>query len=167
MRALLPRVDPAASLAGASPSDVAEILRLLRQIAKGIDILVTRTSRAMPPIAAYGADDAELLHAISASSGGRVFRVADLLLRAEVVADRAEDRRLRDAILGALGEVNGKRLGQLLRRVEGADIDSLCVARVGRARDGISWRVATSAGSKTAKVVAPPASNVKSCADGT
>jgi hypothetical protein len=155
----LAHVDPAASLAGASPEVVAEIrlemLQLQRQMAADLRVLAAAAPRALPPIATYGADDAELLRAIAATSEGRKFSVSELLLRAEVVLDPAEDRRLRDAIVAALGEVNGKRLGQLLRRVEGADIDSLCVARVGRARDGVSWRVATFADLKDAEVVAP------------
>jgi hypothetical protein len=121
-------------------------------MAEDIHILAARVPRALTPIAAY---DAELLRAIAATSEGRKFSVAELLLRAEVVADRAEDRRLRDAILGALGEVNGKRLGQLLRRVEGADIEQLHVVRVGKGRDGIAWRIASSAGLKPAVTVAP------------
>jgi hypothetical protein len=131
----------------------------LRRIAKGIDILVARTSRAVPPIAAYGADYAELLGAIAANSEGRAFTISSLLSAVEVVADRAEDQRLRSAIVAALGEVNGKRLGQLLRRVENADIDSLCVARVGKKkRDGVTWRVATFEPEIVAKVVASSAS---------
>jgi hypothetical protein len=111
--------------------------------------LATSAPRALTPIAAY---DAELLRAISATSEGRKFTVSELL---ETISDRAEDRRLRDAIVSALGTVDGRRLGQLLRRVEGVNIDSLCVARVGEGRDGIAWRIASSAGLKPAVTVAP------------
>jgi hypothetical protein len=66
-----------------------------------------------------------------------------LLLHAEVVADRAADQRLHDAIVSAVRAINGRRVGKLLRRIEGADIDGLRVVRVGMDREGISWRVAS------------------------
>jgi hypothetical protein len=114
--------------------------------------LAASAPRAREPIAAYDADVVELLRAISSASEGRKFTVSGLL---ETISDRAEDRRLRDSIVAALGTVDGRRLGQLLRRVEGADIDSLSVARVGEGRDGIAWRVASSAGLKPAVTVDP------------
>jgi hypothetical protein len=170
IRARAARVDPAASLAGASPSDVAEGLQLLRQIAEDIHVLAARAPRVIPPIAPYDPAAAELLRAIAATSQGQKFSVAELLSAVEVVADRVEDKRLRDAIVGALGgEFNGKRLGQLLRRVAKAPIsDSFCVVRVGKKkRDGVTWRVATFEAAKVAKVVAPPASDVKNYTNGT
>jgi hypothetical protein len=155
MRARLAPVDPAASLAGVSPQDVAEGLQLLRQIAEDIHVLAARAPRALHPIAAYGADYAELLHAISLASEGGKFTVSRLLSAVEVVAERVEDERLRSAIVTALGGVSGRSLGKLLRKIEGIDFSGMCVERVGTEREGIKWRIAGSAGLKPAVTVAP------------
>ena len=98
--------------------------------------------------------EADLLRAIAATTEGLKFTVSELLLHAEVVADRAADQRLHDAIVAAVGAINGRRLGKLLRRVEGSNIDGLCVIRVGADRDGVSWRVCGFAVLKTAITVA-------------
>jgi hypothetical protein len=150
------------------PSRLESLLELILAEVRGLRAdLATSASRALPPAAApYDPAAAELLRAIAARSEGP-FTVAELLLRAEVVADRVEDERLRSAIVGALGELNGKRLGQLLRRVENTDVDSLCVARVGRARDGVSWCVATFEPEKDARSRCGASIKVKSCANGT
>lgn len=124
---------------------VAEVRGLRRDLAAS-------APRAVMPIAAC---DIELLRAIAATSEGRKFTVSELL---ETISDRAEDRRLRNAIVAALGGVNGRSLGKLLRRVEGSDIEQLRVVRVGEGRDGIAWRIAGSAGLKPAVTVAAPAS---------
>lgn len=126
------------SLAAADP--MPEMLALLRQIAADVHILVAANYRA-------GASNdnaalSTLLQAIAAASGGLKFTVAELLLHAEVVADRAADQHLHDAIVGAAGAINGRRLGKLLGRLEGTELDGLRVVRVGADREGITWRVA-------------------------
>jgi len=91
-------------------------------------------------------DDAALsglVRAIAAASNGLTFTVAELLLHAEIVADHAADQRLHDAIVGAVGQVNGRRLGKLLGRIEGHEFDGLRIVRVGADRNGITWRVAS------------------------
>ncbi|MEJ7669576.1 MAG: hypothetical protein WKH97_12740 [Casimicrobiaceae bacterium] len=91
---------------------------------------------AEPPITL-----ADLLHAIAATTRGLKFTVNELLEHAEVVADRAADQRLHDAIIAACGGLNGRRLGKMLARLEGRELDGLRVVRVGVGRDGIAWRV--------------------------
>lgn len=64
---------------------------------------------------------------------GRVWCVAELLEFAEVVP------KLRAAIISAIGSVNGKKLGKLLGRIEGADFDGAVIVRHGDGREGILW----------------------------
>jgi hypothetical protein len=132
--------DPVARLESLLELILAEVRALRRDLAAS----VVRE----PIVADYG----ELLRAIAVTSEGRKFTVSELL---ETISDRSADQRLRAAIIGALGGINGRRLGHLLRRVEGSDIEQLRVVRVGAGRDGVSWRVATSAGLKPADTVAP------------
>jgi hypothetical protein len=152
--------DPFARLESLLELILAEVRGLRADLAASVP-------RPRKPIAAYDRNDAELLRAIASTSEGRKFSVSELLERVELVEDRAADRRLRQAIVAALGTVDGRRLGQLLRRVEGADIEQLRVVRVGENRDGIAWRIATSAGFKPADTVASSAHTVKGCASGT
>jgi len=48
---------------------------------------------------------------------------------------------LADAIVGAVGVFNGRRLGNLLKRLEGVPINGVEIARVGADKDGAIWRV--------------------------
>jgi hypothetical protein len=171
MRDPLARVEKVAIKSAQVMPGTAAVLALLAEIRdelRGLRAdLAASAPRAVTPIAAYDRNDAELLRAIAATSEGRKFSVSGLLERVEAVEDRAADRRLRQAIVAALGTVDGRRLGQLLRRVENADIEQLRVVRVGENRDGIAWRIASSAGSELAETVDPSAPNVKGCASGT
>ena len=85
----------------------------------------------------------DLLRAIEATTAGLTFSVAELLEHAEVVAQRAADPRLHAAIEGAVGAVNGRRLGKLLGRLEGEALGGLMIERVATGRDGVLWRIAS------------------------
>ena len=126
----------------ATPSEAAELLALVRGIADDVRGIHATLADARPAVSAH--DDsvfADLLCAVAATTQGLKFTVSELLLHAEVVADRAADQRLHDAIITACGTVNGRRLGKLLGRLEGRELDGLRVVRVGVGRDGIAWRV--------------------------
>ena len=74
---------------------------------------------------------ATLLPSISRSIGDAVFTSVDLQAHA------ATDDHLRDA----LGGISPRRLGKLLARCAGLDLDCVCVQRVGSVREGALWRV--------------------------
>lgn len=72
-----------------------------------------------------------LVLAISAHAGDLLFCARELV----------EHSRLRAAIVAAVGELNSRRLGRLLRRLEGREIAGVRIERVGEDRDGVAWRV--------------------------
>ena len=118
------------------PDAIAAALRELtlevRALSARIDALCAERERRPPDEPAVR----PLLHAIALATGGRKFTVAELFEHAEVVEP------LRDAIVDVVGEINGRRLGKLLRRLDGRELDGLRVARIGADREGISWCVA-------------------------
>src|SRR5260221_1904472 len=78
---------------------------------------------------------AEHLPAIAAVVGDRVFSVSELLEHAAI----PEGEALRAAIIGLVGALNGRRLGKLLRGIEGENIAGLRIERVGSDRLGVAW----------------------------
>jgi hypothetical protein len=50
---------------------------------------------------------------------------------------------LRNAIIAALGRLNAKALGKLLKRIEGVAYGDLAAQRVGDDRTGAVWRIAS------------------------
>ena len=103
-----------------------EVLALRAEVARAHD------RRRSPAKLADAALSAPLLHAIrDGERRVRRFSVAELLLHAAVVANLAADQRLHDAIVGAVGSLNGRRLGKLLGRLEGRELDGLRIVRVG------------------------------------
>jgi len=119
----------------------AELLQLLRQLVDDVRSIRDMLSAERPAISASDDSAGNLLQAIGETTQGLKFTVSELLEHAEVVAGRAGDQRLHDAIVAACGAVNGRRLGKRLGRLEGRAIDRLRVVRVGVGRDGIAWRV--------------------------
>lgn len=69
--------------------------------------------------------------------------VAERLFTARELVDHATDQSesLRDAIVIAVGALNAKRLGHLLKRIEGNTYGDHFIFRRGVGRDGIDWRV--------------------------
>ncbi|MBA3776979.1 MAG: hypothetical protein H0X11_11155 [Betaproteobacteria bacterium] len=114
---------------------------LLTQIRDELRAIHTTLAARRPAASVDDDSAADLLRAIAATTRGLTFTVSELLEHAEIVADRAADQRLHDAIVAACGAVNGRRLGKLLGRLEGRELDGLRVVRVGVGRDGIAWRV--------------------------
>lgn len=84
---------------------------------------------AGPQTAAIG----ELVYCISEQVKGRRFSVSELLEHAELVPE------LRSAIVAAVGALNGRKIGKLLRRIEGCAFDGISIVRTGADREGVSW----------------------------
>jgi hypothetical protein len=131
MRARLARVEPAASLAGASPSDIAEILRLLRQMAEDIHILAARA----PTLASSNEAVADLLRQVREYCDDRAFSTNALTAHAEGVP------ALSSAIIGTAGTLNARALGKVLKKWEGVDVGGLQVQRLGLDAAGVIWKV--------------------------
>jgi hypothetical protein len=87
-------------------------------------------------------NDAELLRAIAAATGGgaATFSAAELCDMAHA-ADGAE---LRAAIDAAVGSLNPKRLGIALADLEGTDCGGWTIRRLHRERGGFVWAIAAS-----------------------
>jgi putative intracellular protease/amidase len=65
-----------------------------------------------------------------------------LFTAAEVIEHARRVPALEQALVAALGGLNGRRLGHFLARAEGADCGGVAVARiVGEDRDGAIWAV--------------------------
>ena len=108
-----------------------------------VDVAALRADRGRPVVEIDEAAVSALVHAIALASDGRPFTVSDLLLDAELVAGRAVDQRLHDSIVAAVGEINGWRLGNILRRLnkDGVEFDGLRIERCGKDRRGTIWCV--------------------------
>jgi hypothetical protein len=78
---------------------------------------------------------AELVRAVRESVRDRMFTSAELAEHADLAPD------LRAAIMGAVGAVSPRRIGKLLRRIEGQDFGGASISRVGSDNSGIVWKV--------------------------
>jgi hypothetical protein len=70
--------------------------------------------------------------------------VADALFSASELIEHARLPQcsvLAAAIVASIGALNGRRLGQFLKRMEGVTCDGLQIARIASDRDGAVWRV--------------------------
>jgi hypothetical protein len=85
------------------------------------------------------ADTAGLLRVIVAAVGDRVFTCAELVAHSTLPASAD----LHAAIVASVGAANPRKLGKLLRSIEGQDFAGLSVRRVGSERDGLIWCVAS------------------------
>lgn len=111
---------------------------LLTQLLAEVRLL---NQRLTPRQRAADAEVTELLRAIVVSVGDHCFCCTDLLRR----VPSPVDERLRGAISAACGALSARRIGKLLRRVEGKDIAGLRVVRTGRVeRDGAVWMIVAS-----------------------
>jgi hypothetical protein len=79
---------------------------------------------------------AEMVCAIARAVGGREFTSADLLKHAET-----HEAELLAAILAACPEANPRRLGKLLRRLAGQDLEGFRVVCLATEAAGLIWRV--------------------------
>lgn len=113
------------------------LLALLEQIAADVRALreAAEHGREIRPQADTSAD---LLRVIRAAVGDCVFTCADLVEHA-ALPTAAE---LQAAMIAAVGSTNARRIGKLLRKVEGIGAGGLTVRRVGEDRGGAIWMVA-------------------------
>ncbi len=81
-------------------------------------------------------DVTALIQCIARHAGEYSFAVADLLDGTLPGAAKAE---LREAMVRAVGDESSRRVGQLLRRLEGATVGGYRIARDGNVRGGILW----------------------------
>jgi hypothetical protein len=110
-----------------------EGLELLREIRDEVRALrADLAPRRRPPTRA---DLGKHLRAIAALVGDNLFSVSELLEHAAI----PEGEALRAAIMALVGELNGRKLGKLLRDIEGREIAGLRVERVGEDRLGAAW----------------------------
>ena len=113
----------------------AEIIDLLREIRDEIrGLRADLAGRGADPRGQH-ADLAEHLHAVAVIVERRIFSINELLAHAAI----PEGEAIRAAIIGMVGSLNGKRLGKLLRRIEGENIGGLRIERVGEDRLGAAW----------------------------
>jgi hypothetical protein len=92
----------------------------------------------------YGDDAAiaKLLGAIVDAGAEPFFTAVEL---AELAAlTKTECMVLRDAIIEAVREVNPRKIGHLLRRIEGRDFGGRAVHRIKTERDGLLWQIVAS-----------------------
>ena len=117
-------------------ADSIEVLALLRQMAADLHTLAA----AAHPAGGRNEDAAlgGLLRAIAATAGRVAFSSAELVEHAALPPAAT----LRAAIVAAVGTVNPRRLGKVLRAIEGREIGGLQVVREGTDREGVVWRVA-------------------------
>ena len=76
---------------------------------------------------------ARLLSIISVEVEGRVFSSAELVEHARITPP------LREAIVDVVGELNARKVGKFLRRVEGRTLGELRIDRVGADSVGVAW----------------------------
>jgi hypothetical protein len=108
-------------------ADTAELLRdILTEIRALRADLAGRSPRP-------DAGAAKLVLCISRAVGARVFSVTELLEHAQVTPE------LRTALIAAVGAENGRKVGKLLRRIEGMAFDGCRIMRAGSDREGILW----------------------------
>jgi hypothetical protein len=131
MRDPIASLESPATVAGVSPSDVAEALRLLRQMAEDIHVLAARA----PPPASNNEAVAELLRQIREYCADSAFSTSALTAHAEGVP------ALSAAILSVTGVLNARAVGKQLKRWEGVDVGGLQVKRLGVDGAGVVWQV--------------------------
>jgi hypothetical protein len=112
---------------------------MLERILAELALLRADLARGSP--AADHAAFADLLRAIVAMLGDRMFCATDLFTRIPAPADAA----LRGAIIRACGAASPRRLGKRLKLYEGIDVEGLAVIRLGAERDGTVWQVVDAA----------------------
>jgi hypothetical protein len=119
-------------------NDTAAVLvTAMGQLTAAVDALRADLAAARP----MRTDDAAavaLLREIVHVLGDHVFCTVDLLQR----VPSPDDERLRAAIVAACGSLSPRRIGKLLRRYEGRDVERMRVVRTGRVeREGAVWQI--------------------------
>lgn len=133
-RQALPSATPVAQ--PGQPDTQAVQVQILDEL-RAIRALLERRQPTEPDEAA-----AQLLGAIWVAVADRAFSSRELLKHAAM----PQATLLRDAIVAAVGALNAKRLGKLLKRVEGRTLGDRSVIRVGEDREGAIWQVRSDRG---------------------
>jgi hypothetical protein len=76
-----------------------------------------------------------LLTAIAAAAAGTAFTTGELIAHAKI------EGALREAIMMSCGGLNGRKLGRLLRRLEGVELGGHAIERCGEDSGGVIWLV--------------------------
>ncbi len=119
------RRDPLPEVLDAPPGEMHAMLReLLAEVrALRCDLARQRDAVIDPTLVA-------LVHTLARRVGVEVaFSASELIEQAD------------DTVREALGDMNAHALGRQLARLEGRDIDGLCVTRVGRDAGGVIWSI--------------------------
>jgi|WetSurMetagenome_2_1015567.scaffolds.fasta_scaffold695374_1 hypothetical protein len=114
-------------------TDNAALHELLIEISGKLDQLLARGQHATPAIP----NIAEHLRVIAAKTTNTVFTTSELVVHSA----NPENTSLCAALIGMAGSVNARKIGKVLRNVEGMEIGGLRVERVAQERDGIVWIV--------------------------
>jgi hypothetical protein len=77
---------------------------------------------------------AALLQAIAGAAGTAAFTAAELIAHAQV------EGALRSALMASCG-MNARKLGRMLRRLEGAELGGYAIERCGEESAGVIWTV--------------------------
>ena len=118
-----------------TPNQALLVVQLLTQIRDGQHEVVALLKEQRPPPKPGDARYAELVAAIRAAIGDRVFSSAELIEHCDVAPELAV------AITETVGGFNTRKVGRVLRRVEGMDLDGLRVARIGSDSNGVTWQI--------------------------
>jgi hypothetical protein len=113
-------------------AETVELLREIRDELRAIREAVERHGAQPQPDAT-----AQLLRAIYAAVGDRVFSAGDLLIHAALPVAGS----LHTAIIAAVGVCNARKLGKTLARIEGHELDGVRAVRVDSDSTGILWSV--------------------------
>ncbi|WP_342114583.1 hypothetical protein [Pseudoduganella sp. OTU4001] len=134
----------------ATPSTKPAELEALHEIRDELRLLRAALQQTRTQEDAVKPDLAANIRTIAAVVGDRLFSVAELLAHAKI-----EQGRPLKAALSDLAGMSGKRVGKLLRGLEGKAIGGYRIERVGVDRQGAIWalRVCESETRKPAPVV--------------
>ena len=126
-----------------APMTEEDVPALLRELIGKVDALAAEVALLRAdmarriPLRRDAEATAALLAAISESVAGRTFSAAELVDHATLTTAGG----LRDAIVDAVGSLDARRLGKLLKRMQGAPGEGLRVVRVGEDGDGARWEL--------------------------
>jgi len=118
------------------PTEQIEVLIEIRDELRGLRADLAR--RGADPQA--DAATADLLRLITDAAGTSRFSAWELVEHSRLPIRAG----LRGAMAAAGAAENCRRVGKLLKRIEGVEVDGRCVVRVGADREGAIWQVRVS-----------------------
>lgn len=120
---------------------------LLREVLQGQQEILAELQELRAAVAARpgrkptcSAEDLALVQAIHLAVGSRAFVASEIIdyMLAPRMKGAAE---ICAALRAAIAEPDSRRLGKLLKRLDGLDLDGFRVVRVGEDREGAVWSV--------------------------